>query len=67
MREDNNKLCISVKEMAKQLDIGLNAAYTLSNSKSFYPAIEITPYRKVINVELLKKWLEEQSKKQKMY
>ncbi len=65
--KENESFCIPVKEMAKKMGIGLNTAYILANKKSFYPAIRISANRIVISVQLLQKWVEEQSFKQRSY
>ena len=49
---------LSVPEMAKYLNIGLNVAYNLTHKPGF-PAVRITKCRVVIPVKLLDKWLEE--------
>lgn len=55
-----NRLAIDVSEMGKQLNISRKTAYELVNSRGFYPAFRIG--RKIlVNVELLKQWMKEQS------
>lgn len=55
-----NRLAIDVSEMGKQLNISRKVSYELANSHGFYPAFRIG--RKIlINVELLKQWMREQS------
>jgi excisionase family DNA binding protein len=58
-----DKLCMTIEEMGRQLGIGKSKAYELSRRKGFYPAIRITERRIIINVEALKKWLDEQGEK----
>lgn len=54
------RLAIDVSEMGKQLGISRKIAYELVNSRGFYPAFRIG--RKIlVNVELLKQWMREQS------
>lgn len=51
---------INVPELAKRLGIARPTAYDLVNSEGFYPAFRIG--RKIlVNVELLKQWMKEQS------
>lgn len=54
-------LCISVKQMAKELNIGLNLAYQIIRRSDFYPAIKISDKKTIINAEKLKQWINEQS------
>ena len=55
-----NRLAIDVSEMGKLLNISRKVAYELVNSRGFYPAFRIG--RKIlVNVELLKQWMREQS------
>lgn len=65
--KNSEKMCISVKEMAKKLGIGLNAAYELVNKKSFYPSFKISDKRIVVSVEMLNRWIVEQSKSQNLF
>lgn len=54
-----NKLTITVAELAEYLGIGRNSAYTLVNSKDF-PKIQIG--RKIIiPIKSLEKWIERKS------
>lgn len=51
---------INVPELAQMLRIARPTAYDLVNSEGFYPAFRIG--RKIlINMELLKQWMKEQS------
>lgn len=55
-----DRLAIDVSEMSRQLNISRKIAYELVNSRGFYPAFRIG--RKIlVNVELLKQWMREQS------
>lgn len=55
-----NRLAINVSEMGEQMNLSRKIAYELANSRGFYPAFRIG--RKIlINVELLKQWMREQS------
>lgn len=55
-----DRLAITVSEMGEQLNISRKIAYELVNSRGFYPAFRIG--RKIlVNVELLKQWMREQS------
>lgn len=55
-----DRLAITVSEMGRQLNISRKIAYELVNSRGFYPAFRIG--RKIlVNVELLKQWMREQS------
>jgi len=58
--EQNEKMCISVQEMAKILGIGTTSAYKLVNEKDFYPAKRVCG-RIVIHYDLLQKWIKEQN------
>ena len=57
--DQQDKICISIQEMAKLLGIGLTSAYKLANSKDFYPAKRVCG-RIVIHYDLLEKWIKEQ-------
>lgn len=57
-KPEQEKGVLSVPEMAKYLNIGLNVAYNLTHKPGF-PAVRITKCRVVIPVKLLDKWLEE--------
>jgi predicted DNA-binding transcriptional regulator AlpA len=59
MEQKKERLCISVREMAKELGIGITTAYKLAKTASFYPAKKICG-RYVVAWEQLKKWLNEQ-------
>ena len=55
-----NRFAINVSEMGEQMNLSRKIAYELANSRGFYPAFRIG--RKIlINVELLKQWMREQS------
>lgn len=57
------QFAINVNEFAKKIGISRKIAYDLVNSKGFYPAFRIG--RKIlINVDLLKQWMKEQSNKE---
>ena len=51
------KLCVSIPEMAKLLGISRSAAYTLSHAEGF-PIVRFGEKRKVIPVKQLEAWLE---------
>lgn len=57
--EQQEKLCISIQEMAQLLGIGITSAYKLANDKLFYPAKRVCG-RIVIHYDLLQKWIQEQ-------
>ena len=57
--EKQEKLCISIQEMAQKLGIGITSAYKLANSSGFYPAKRVCG-RIVIHYDLLEKWIKEQ-------
>ncbi len=57
--EQQEKMCISIQDMAQLLGIGLTSAYKLANSKGFYPAKRVCG-RIVIHYELLQNWIKEQ-------
>ena len=58
-----SQYAINVNEMANRLNISRPTAYELVNSVGFYPAFRIG--RKIlINVDLLKQWMKEQSNKE---
>lgn len=52
------KMAVSVKEMAKLLGVNLQTAYNLAKQDGF-PAIHVSEKRIIIPVEGLKKWLAE--------
>ena len=58
----NNKLTLSVKELANQLSISKPKAYELVNAKGF-PVVKIGN-RIVIPIRQLETWLEENTKNQ---
>lgn len=58
--EKQEKLCISIQEMAQKLGIGITSAYKLANSSGFYPAKRVCG-RIVIHYDLLEKWIIEQN------
>ena len=55
---NEEKICITVQEMAKRLSIGQTTAYKLANHPNFYPAKRIGG-KIVINLNLLDKWFNE--------
>ncbi len=56
---ENNKISISVKELATTLSIGITAAYDLVHSSGFYPAFKVGNHI-LVNVDKLKQWVNEQ-------
>lgn len=58
--EQQEKMCISIQDMAQKLGIGITSAYKLANSKGFYPAKRVCG-RIVIHYDLLEKWIKEQN------
>ena len=58
--EKQEKLCISIQEMAQKLGIGITSAYKLANSSGLYPAKRVCG-RIVIHYDLLEKWITEQN------
>lgn len=54
------KLCVSIPEMAKLLGISRSAAYTLSHAEGF-PVVHFGAKRKVIPVKQLEAWLDAQA------
>lgn len=61
MEQKDQRLCITIDEMARQLGIGRTNAYKLAKDKSFYPAKRVCG-RYVVSVSLLNKWINEQNK-----
>ena len=57
---EQQKLCISVDDMAKSLGISLSAAYRLANGKDFYPAKRVCG-RILVSLTELAQWLKEQN------
>ena len=57
------RLSISVPELMEQMGISRKFAYELVNSRGFYPVFRIGK-KILINVELLKQWMKEQSGKE---
>ncbi len=57
--DQQEKMCISIQEMAQLLGIGTTSAYKLANSNEFYPAKRVCG-RIVIHYELLQNWIKEQ-------
>lgn len=57
--DQQEKLCISIQDMAQKLGIGITSAYKLASSKDFYPAKRVCG-RIVIHYDLLEKWIKEQ-------
>lgn len=53
------KLTYTVQELAKILNIGINSAYQLVNSKGF-PIINVGKRKKLIPIAALNRWLESQ-------
>ncbi len=58
--EQQEKMCISIQEMAQLLGIGITSAYKLANCKDFCPAKRVCG-RIVIHYDLLQKWIKEQN------
>ena len=58
--EQQEKMCISIQEMAQLLGIGITSAYKLANDKQFYPAKRVCG-RIIIHYDLLQKWIQEQN------
>lgn len=52
---NNERICITVQEMAKRLSIGTTTAYKLANHPNFYPAKRIGG-KIIINLSLLNQW-----------
>ena len=50
---------LTVPEMAKYLNVGINVAYNLTHKPGF-PAVRITKGKIVVPVKLLDQWLEKQ-------
>ena len=57
---EEQKMCVSIQEMANILGIGITSAYKLANTESFYPAKRVCG-RIVIHYDLLQKWIKEQT------
>lgn len=51
------KLALSVREMAAQLNCGMNTAYALCHREGF-PAIWLTPKKCIIPADGLREWLQ---------
>ena len=64
--DQQDKICISIQEMAKLLGIGLTSAYKLANNKDFYPAKRVCG-RIVIHYDLLEKWIKEQQNQEVLW
>ena len=56
----NQKMCMTVREMAEELGIGLNTAYALVNSVGF-PMIRFGDRKIRIPRASLEKWLDKQT------
>lgn len=56
-----NKIVITVSELASMLQISKPTAYQLLNREGF-PSVRISPRRIVIPLESLKEWLKENEK-----
>lgn len=60
---DNEKFAIRVwPDFGKRIGVGRVKAYQIANRSDFYPAFRLDSCL-MINVELLKKWLNEQCQK----
>ena len=59
MVRNEHKLCVSVPEMAKMLEIGKNKAYELAGQDGF-PAVRLDG-RIIIPLDGLNRWLNEQA------
>ena len=55
-----NKLTLTVEELAQQLNVSRTTAYNLARRKDFYPAFRIG-HRLVVSVKALCRWLAEQT------
>ena len=64
--EQQEKMCISIQEMAQLLGIGITSAYKLANDKQFYPAKRVCG-RIVIHYDLLQKWIKEQNNQERLW
>lgn len=62
MEKTLEKLSISFAEGSKVTGLSVEYLYDLAKSPDFYPAFRVGK-RILLNVELLKKWIDEQSKK----
>jgi excisionase family DNA binding protein len=57
---NNEKMTLTVAELAKVLNIGRNSAYELANSKNF-PALRVGERKIIIPVAGLRTWLQRQA------
>lgn len=57
-----NKITVSVEEMADMLGISRSVAYQLIKEKDF-PVIRVSERRLIIPVKSLEKWLEEKAER----
>lgn len=55
-----NKMTVSVDEMAKMLGISRSVAYQLIKERDF-PVVRVSERRLIIPVKSLEKWLEERA------
>lgn len=62
MAEPNEPVTLTVAELAKYLNLGINATYRLVKQPGF-PAIKIGEKRYLTPVKAVDKWLEEQTGK----
>lgn len=56
----DNKMTVSVEEMASMLGISRSVAYQLVREKDF-PVIRVSERRLIIPIKSLEKWLEERA------
>ena len=56
----DNKMTVSVEEMASMLGISRSVAYQLVKEQGF-PAIRVSERRLIIPIKSLEKWLEERA------
>lgn len=62
MGEQKDSATLTVAELAKYLNIGINAAYRLVKQPGF-PSIKMGEKRYLIPVKAIDKWMEEQAGK----
>ena len=60
MTNTNNKMTVSVEEMAVMLGISRSVAYQLTHEQGF-PAIRVSERRLIIPIKSLERWLEERA------
>ncbi len=60
MNEKNEKLVLSVSELAAELGVSLPVAYELTKKQGF-PSVRVSERRIVIPVEGLLRWLNEEA------